>query len=155
MANDGKDTLGYAFHIGSTIFSWSSQNQQTVDLSTCEAEYIAATECTCQAMSLAYILRKLNLANKDLVLFSWTTYLLFNSRKIQSHNRSKHINIKFHFIWEHVNDKMVEMVHCRTEENLANIFTKPLKLDVFQKMKEKLEVQSRGVLQVSISPEAY
>ena len=54
-----------------------------------------------------------------------------------------------------MNDKMVEMVHCRTEENLANIFTKPLKLDVFQEMKEKLGVQSRGVLQVSNSPEAY
>src|SRR5947208_12697655 len=40
--DDGKSTSGYAFYIGSTIFSWSSKKQQTVTLSTCEAEYIAA-----------------------------------------------------------------------------------------------------------------
>lgn len=48
--DNGKSTSGYVFHIGSAIFSWSSKKQQTVGLSTCEAEYIAAAATTCQAM---------------------------------------------------------------------------------------------------------
>ncbi|XP_074345106.1 uncharacterized protein LOC141684164 [Apium graveolens] len=46
--DDGKSTSGYAFHIGTAIFLWSSKKQQTVALSTCEAEYIVVATCTCQ-----------------------------------------------------------------------------------------------------------
>ena len=63
--DNGKNPSGYAFHISSAIFAWSSKKQQTIALSTCEAEYIAATACACQAMWLAYILSKLNLANEN------------------------------------------------------------------------------------------
>ncbi|KAK2993694.1 hypothetical protein RJ640_027046 [Escallonia rubra] len=59
--DDRKSTSGYAFHIGSTIFSWSSKKQQIVALSTCEAEYIAAAACTCQAIWLKNILKELYL----------------------------------------------------------------------------------------------
>ncbi|XP_063941181.1 secreted RxLR effector protein 161-like [Daucus carota subsp. sativus] len=63
--DDGKSTSGYAFHIGSAIFSWSSKKQQTVALSTCEAEYIAAAACACQAIWLSYILGELNLIKEE------------------------------------------------------------------------------------------
>ncbi|KAK2971871.1 hypothetical protein RJ640_000888 [Escallonia rubra] len=59
--DDRKSTSGYAFHIGSAIFSWSSKKQQIVALSTCEAEYIAAAACTCQAIWLKNILKELYL----------------------------------------------------------------------------------------------
>nr|XP_017251133.1 PREDICTED: uncharacterized mitochondrial protein AtMg00810-like [Daucus carota subsp. sativus] len=62
--DDGKSTSGYAFHIGSAIFSWSSKKQQTIALSTCEAEYIAAAGAACHAMWLDYILGELNLVKK-------------------------------------------------------------------------------------------
>ncbi|KAG8487884.1 hypothetical protein CXB51_018820 [Gossypium anomalum] len=48
--DDRKSTFEYLFHIGSATFSWSSKKQQTVDLSTCEAEYMAVATCTCQAI---------------------------------------------------------------------------------------------------------
>ncbi|KAI3700973.1 hypothetical protein L2E82_45614 [Cichorium intybus] len=59
--DDGKSTSGYAFHIGSVVFSCSSKKQQSVALSTCEAEYMAATACTCQAIWLKNILSELHL----------------------------------------------------------------------------------------------
>ncbi|XP_074327753.1 secreted RxLR effector protein 161-like [Apium graveolens] len=142
--DDGKSTSGYAFHIGSAIFSWSSKKQQTVPLSTCEAEYIAAAACACQAIWLSYILGELNLAKEDPVtIYVDNKSAISLAKNPVSHSRSKHINIKYHFLREQVNDKNVELVHYRTEENLADIFTKPLKPEIFQKMKNKLGMQDR------------
>ena len=142
--DDGKSTSGYAFHIGSAIFSWSSKKQQIVALSTCEAEYIAAAACTCQAMWLGYILGELNLVEEGPVkIYVDNKSVISLAKNPESHSRSKHINIKYHFLREQVNDKIVELLHCKTEENLADIFTKPLKPEVFQKMKKKLRMQSR------------
>ncbi|MDV3191293.1 MAG: Ty1/Copia family ribonuclease HI, partial [Candidatus Phytoplasma australasiaticum] len=61
------------------------------------------------------------------------------------HPRTKHIdiNIKYHFLREQVNDKIAELVHCSTDENLADIFTKPLKPNMFQKMKKKFGMENR------------
>lgn len=66
--DDGKNTSGYTFHIGSAIFSWSSKKQQTIALSTCEAEYIAAAACTCQAIRLKNILSDLYYSKEEPVI---------------------------------------------------------------------------------------
>ncbi|GAA0168672.1 transmembrane signal receptor [Lithospermum erythrorhizon] len=142
--DDGKNTSGYAFHIGSTIFSWSSKKQQTVALLTCEAEYITVAACTCQTIWLKYILCELYyLTEEPLTIYVDNKSAISLAKNPVSHSRSKHINIKYHFIREQVNDKVVELLHCRTEDQLADIFTKPLKMEVFQNLKEKLGMQSR------------
>lgn len=90
-------------------------------------------------MWLDYILGELNLAKKDPVtIYVDNKSAISLAKNPVSHSRRKHINIKYHFIREQVNHKIVELVHCMTEENLADIFTKPLKPDVFHKMKKKL-----------------
>ncbi|GAA0149774.1 oxidase [Lithospermum erythrorhizon] len=97
--DDAKSTSGYAFHIGLAVFSWSSKKQQTVPLSTCEAEYMAVAACTCQAIWLKYILSELYYSNEEPV-----TIYVDNKSSISlaknpvSHSRSKHINIKYHFL---------------------------------------------------------
>ncbi|XP_074366216.1 secreted RxLR effector protein 161-like [Apium graveolens] len=142
--DDGKSTSGYVFHIGSAIFSWSSKKQPTVALSTCEAEYIAAATCACQAKWLGYILSELNLIKEDSVtIYVDKKSAISLAKNPLSHSRSKHINIKYHFIREQVNEKILKLMHCNTEENFADIFTKPLKPDVFYKIKEKLGMRSR------------
>ncbi|KAK2969266.1 hypothetical protein RJ640_006259 [Escallonia rubra] len=93
--DDRKSTSGYAFHIGSAIFSWSSKKQQIVALSTCEAEYIAAAACTCQAIWLKNILKELYLIEEGP-----TTIYVDNKSAIAlaknpvSHSRSKHIDTR-------------------------------------------------------------
>jgi hypothetical protein len=54
------------------------------------------------------------------------------------HGRSKHIDIRFHFLRELVNDGIIELLHCRTEEQTADIMTKPLKLESFQKFRSQM-----------------
>jgi len=56
------------------------------------------------------------------------------------HGRSKHIDIRFHFLRELTKDGVVKMVHCNTQEQIADIMTKPLKLDMFIKLRSLMGV---------------
>lgn len=58
------------------------------------------------------------------------------------HERSKHIDTRFHFIREHVKNKEVELISVKTQDQVADIFTKPLKVDVFNKLKDMIGVVS-------------
>ncbi|GMI76894.1 hypothetical protein HRI_001358700 [Hibiscus trionum] len=142
--DDRKSTSRYLFHIGSAAFSWSSKKQQMVALSTYAAEYIAAAECTCQAIWLKNILDELNFAQEGP-----TTIYVDNNSTISlaknhvSHSRSKHTDTKYHFIREQVKNKNVDLVYCRTEDQLADIFTKPLKTYTFCRLKEKLGMKNQ------------
>ena len=57
------------------------------------------------------------------------------------HERSKHIDIRFYFIKEHVKEKNVELTYMKTHYQVANIFTKPLAVDLFYKFKNLLEMK--------------
>jgi len=54
------------------------------------------------------------------------------------HGRSKHIDVRFHFLRELTRDGVVELVHCSTQEQVSDIMTKRLKLEVFLKLRDKL-----------------
>ncbi|KAK2965720.1 hypothetical protein RJ640_022247 [Escallonia rubra] len=93
--DDRKSTSGYAFHIGSAIFSWSSKKQQIVALSTCEAEYIAAAACTCQAIWLKNILKELYLIEESpTMIYVDNKSAIALAKNPVSHSRSKHIETR-------------------------------------------------------------
>lgn len=141
--DDHKSTSGYLFHIGSAAFSWSSKKQQIVALSTCEAEYMAIATCTCQAIWLKNILGELSIIQEGpITIYVDNKSTISLAKNPVSHSQNKHIDTKYHFIREQVKNKNVELVYCRTEDQLANIFTKPLKADIFHKLKEKLGMKS-------------
>ena len=60
------------------------------------------------------------------------------------HGRSKHIDVRFHFLRELSKDGTVELDYCSTQEQLADIMTKPLKLDIFLKLRASLGVCSEA-----------
>ncbi|BAU02475.1 hypothetical protein VIGAN_11201500, partial [Vigna angularis var. angularis] len=59
-----------------------------------------------------------------------------------SHGRSKHIEVKFHFLRDMVNKERIALVYCKTEVQLADLFTKPLKVDRFDSLKKSIGVVS-------------
>lgn len=63
-----------------------------------------------------------------------------------SHGRSKHIDTKYHFIRDQVKRNEVQLVYCKSEDQLADIFTKPLKTDVFVKLKKMLGMTEFGLV---------
>ena len=140
-ADDRKSTSGYVFMIGTGVVSWSSKKQPVVTLSTTEAEFIAAASCACQGVWLRRILEKLGHdQSQSTVIYCDNSSAIKLSRNPVLHGRSKHIDVRFHFLRELTRDGVVELVHCNTQEQVADIMTKPLKLEAFVKLRDKLGI---------------
>ena len=131
-ADDSKSTSGYAFSLGSGIFSWASKNQATVALSYAKAEYIAAAFAISHVIWLRRILGDIGgKQNEVTTLFCDNKSTIAMSKNAVYHSRTKHINIKHNFIKEAVEDGEVKLKYCKTEEQVADIFTKALPKEKF------------------------
>ncbi|KAM1668042.1 hypothetical protein ACFX2K_047430 [Malus domestica] len=139
--NDRKSTSGYMFNLSSSAVSWSSKKQPIVTLSTIEAEFIATASTACQAMWLRRILEQLNHGLcKSTVIHCDNTSAIKLSKNPVMHGRSKHIDVRFHFLRNLIKDEVVELLQCSTQEQVADILTKPLRLEVFMKMRSLMGV---------------
>ncbi|KAA0040718.1 integrase [Cucumis melo var. makuwa] len=139
--DDHKSKSGYVFSIGSGVFPWTSKKQSVVALSTTEAEYISLVAAGCQALWLRWMLKELKCTKKcETVLFYDNESAIALSKNTVFHGRSKHIRIKYHFIRELVKDGEVIVKYCKTQDRVADIFTKALKFDLFVKFRGKLGV---------------
>ena len=118
----------------SGLISWKSKRQSIVALSSCEAEYIALTLAVQEAIFLRQLLSDMLLCTKEPVtLFGDNQGAISLSKNPVHHQRSKHIDIRFHFIRDEVQKGSVEMFYIPTEDNMADIFTKPASKFKFSK----------------------
>lgn len=122
-----KSTSGILFFLGKCLVSWQSVKQQVVALSSCEAEYIAASTACTQALWLARLLGDL------LVRDTRTVQLLVDSKSALAlaknpvfHERSKHIRLRYHFIRSCLEEGSIEASYINTTDQLADLLTKPL-----------------------------
>jgi transposase InsO family protein len=138
-----KSTTGVGFFLGGNIITWQSQKQRVVALSSCEAEYIAAATAACQGVWLARLLAELKgeeTSTFTLKIDNESAIAL--SRNPVFHDRSKHIDVKFHYIRECVEENRVQLQSIRTEEQLADILTKALGQERFCELRSRLGVRS-------------
>jgi len=137
----GKVLLVMCFYLVKKLFLGLRKKQPVVTLSTTEAEFVAATSCACQGVWMRRVLEKLGNSQGKC-----TTVLCDNSSTIKlsknpvMHGHNKHIDVRFHFLRNLTKDGVVELKHCGTQEQIADIMTKPLKLDVFLKLRKLLGV---------------
>lgn len=137
--DDRKSTSGFVFMLGTGAVSWSSKKQPVVTLSTTEAEFIAAASCACQGVWLRRILGNIGLEQvTSTVIYCDNNSAIKLSKNPVLHGRSKHIDVRFHFLRDLTRDGVVELVYCNTQEQIADIMTKPLKLEAFLKLRDKL-----------------
>ncbi|CAL9005605.1 unnamed protein product, partial [Prunus brigantina] len=131
---DRKSTSGYVFMLGSAAVAWSSRKQPIVTLSTTEAEFVAAAACASQAVWMKRILEKLSLEeSKCTTIFCDNSSTIKLSKNPVLHGRSKHIDVRFHFLRDLTREGTIELVYCRTQDQLADVMTKPCTLDAFQR----------------------
>ncbi|CAL8990056.1 unnamed protein product [Prunus brigantina] len=149
--DDSKSTSGYAFSFGSGVFAWASVKQNCVALSTAEAEYISASEATTQAIWLRFVLEDFGeLQTEATPLHCDNISAIAITRNPVFHQKTKHIDRRYHFIKDALQEGTVDLIYCPTNEQLADIFTKALAKDRFCYLREKLGVKSAHNLKGSV-----
>ncbi|XP_038988043.1 secreted RxLR effector protein 161-like [Phoenix dactylifera] len=140
--DDRKSTGGMAFYVNDSLVSWNSQKQKTVALSSCEAEYMAATAAASQALWLRSLLGELTKQEpKQVKLFIDNKSAIALIKNPVFHGRSKHIDTRFHFIRGCVEGGQIMVRFVRTEEQRADALTKALSGVKLATMKHLLGVR--------------
>ncbi|GJT21036.1 retrovirus-related pol polyprotein from transposon TNT 1-94 [Tanacetum coccineum] len=121
-----RSTSGSAQFLGDKLVSWSSKKQTSTSISSIEAEYIAMSGCYAQILWMRSQLSDYGFAYNHIPLYYDNKSAIALCCNNVQHSRSKHIDIRHHFIREQVEKGVVELYFVRTEYQLADIFTKAL-----------------------------
>ncbi|KAJ3520203.1 hypothetical protein NMY22_g12854 [Coprinellus aureogranulatus] len=119
---------GFVFNIDGGAVSWSSKRQEIVTLSTTEAEYVALTHATKEAIWLQNLLSELFINDSfiPLTLYSDNMGAIAIAKDDRFHARTKHIDIRYHFIRYAIEDGKIVLIYCPTADMTADILTKAL-----------------------------
>ena len=132
--------LGYVLAAGGAI-TWRSKKQTAVSLLSTEAEYISLADAACEATWLRNLYNELGFEiTEPTLIYGDNQSALAIASNPQYHKRTKHFNIKHHYIREKVNDQSIITEYCPTAEMTANVLTKPLPKPKFNQHKVKLGV---------------
>ncbi|KAG7547574.1 Zinc finger CCHC-type superfamily [Arabidopsis suecica] len=139
--DDGRSTTGHIFYLNDCPITWCSQKQDTVALSSCEAEFMAATEAAKQAIWLQELLEEVTAKPCGKVpIFIDNKSAIALTKNPVFHGRSKHIHKKYHFIRECVQNELVEVEHIPGEVQKADMLTKALGRTKFKEMRDLVGV---------------
>ena len=143
--SDRKSTSGYVFSLSNDgpAISWKSKKQDVVALSSCEAEYMAGCAAAQEAIYLSrvfadFVKRGASSVVETVVVNMDNQGAMGLARNPVSHNKSKHIDIKYHFLRDCVVDKKIEIVHVPTSFNVADLMTKPLARVKFSQFRKSM-----------------
>lgn len=126
---DRRSTTGYCFSLTKEgpVISWKSKKQHTVALSTCEAEYIGLATTTQESIYLTQLLSGINnRVHNCSKIYGDNQGAIALSKNPVNRQRSKHIDVRYHFIRNAVSEGKINIVYCPSEDMAADIFTKPV-----------------------------
>ena len=141
---DRKSISGYVFKYGDCSISWNSSKQKTVALSSTEAEYVALTNAIKEGVWLKQLLTELDKKPDIMTVFCDNKSTICLSNNPEFHSRTKHIDIRFHYVRETIELQSIIIKHIRTENNLADIFTKGLARSKHHKLIEFIGLRKLG-----------
>ena len=144
---DRKSTSGYCFSLGSTMIFWSSRKQGSITQSTVEAEYIAASNANREAVWLRKLTSGLfgEKLETTIILCDNQSFIKLTENSV-FHDRSKHIDLKYHYIRDMVQQNVIKLKYIATNDQVADILTKPLQLAKFAHFRDKLGVVENASL---------
>lgn len=137
--NERKSTSGYLFMLSGAAISWKSRKQTCVALSTAEAEYVALAAATQEAVWIRRLLIDLNCGGiHPTVIHEDNQSAICIGQNPQYHSKTKHIDIKYHFVREQVLSNAIKLKYCPTNDMIADVLTKGLSFDKFVHMRDSL-----------------
>jgi hypothetical protein len=123
---DRKSTSGTCHFLGHSLVSWFSKNQNSMALSTAKAKYVAAGSCCAQSFYINQQLEDFKIIFDHIAIRCDNTNAISLSKNLIQFSRTKHIEIRYHFIRDHVQKGDIELEFVSTDSQWANILTKPL-----------------------------
>ncbi|XP_050261227.1 secreted RxLR effector protein 161-like [Quercus robur] len=139
-ADDRKSTTGGCFYVEANLVAWMSKKQNYVSLSTTEVEYIVTGSCCSQFLWMKKLLSNYEIAQGTIVVYCDNSSAINISKNPVQHSKTKHIEIRYHFIRDLVERKIVVLEYIPTERQNANIFTKPLDRSKFETLRQVIGV---------------
>eukprot|EP00253_Pinus_taeda_P032062 PITA_32062 len=138
---DRKSTFGRCFRLGSAMISWMSKKKKFVALSTTDVEYIAASMASCEAVWLRKIFQELFEQVPDTtVIYCDNRSGICLAENHVFHDKSKHIEIKYHYIQDMVQRGVVRLHHISIDDQIADILTEPLLKGKFFVLESSLDL---------------
>ncbi|QRW17437.1 Retrovirus-related Pol polyprotein from transposon TNT 1-94 [Rhizoctonia solani] len=125
--NTSQSTTGWMFRLGGGSVAWSLRKQPTISLSSTEAEYVAALSAARELVWVQQFLSELKYTPRGAtILHTDNQSSMALARNPSNHQNTKHIRIKHHFICEMISLRELELRYIPTDEQIANVLTKPL-----------------------------
>jgi hypothetical protein len=137
---DRKSTSGTCQFLGRSLVSWSSKKQNSVALSTAEAEYVAAGACCAQLLWMRLTLRDIGCKFSKVPLLCDNESAIRLANNPVNHSRTKYTDIRYHFLRDHEAKGDVALSHVSTVKQLADIFTKPLDEPRFCALRSEINI---------------
>lgn len=137
--NDRKSTSGFCFKLGSGLISWRTNKQTCVALSTAEAEYVALAAASQEGVWLKHLLANLSFGDDSpMIINEDNQAAICLAKNNRDHPKTKHIDIKYHFVRDLIVNEEISVKYCPTSEMLADAFTKSLPAERFIKLRNEM-----------------
>nr|GFB45340.1 retrovirus-related Pol polyprotein from transposon TNT 1-94 [Tanacetum cinerariifolium] len=140
---DRKSTSGSVQFLEDKLVCWSSKKQNCVSISTVESEYVAVSSCCAQVLWMRTQLTDYGFFYDKVSIYCDAKSAIAISCNPVQHTRTKHIDVRYHFIKDHVEKGMIELYFVSIEYQLTDLFTKSLLEARFKFLVEKLGMRSR------------
>ena len=137
----GKSITAYLIKLAGAPVSWVSRKQKTVALSSTEAEYMSMTDAIKQIAWMKSLYGELGFTVNNIELNIDNQGALFNAQNNVVETKTKHINIKYHYVRENVKDQTVHLLYIHTNEQQADILTKNLPRVKFEELRSLIGIQ--------------
>jgi hypothetical protein len=138
---DRKSTSGYVFMMNGGAISWKSAKQEVTAKSTVEAEYMSQASATQEVIWLQSFFNDVkHPADKPMVLYADNQGAMALANNPVQHNRTKHIDVRYHFIREKIRNGEINLIYCPTALMIADIMTKPLPRPAFERHREAMGI---------------
>lgn len=137
--DERKSTSGYVMMLSNGAVSWRSKKQTVIALSTAEAEYVALSAATQEVNWMRKLLDGLGESCPGpTTIHEDNQSAMAIAANPGSHHRTKHIDIKFHYVRHAVQENVIKLKYCPTSEMTADVLTKPVYTDTFSKLRDRL-----------------
>ena len=149
--DDRKSYTGYAFIVNNAPVSWSSHKQPTIALSTLQAEYMALSDASRECIARSHLYEELQLPIPTPVIYSDNQGALVTAEDPTNYARTKHIDLRYHFIRNCIDNGILSVDYIPGQDNPADIFTKALANTKHSHLLDLLGIQTDFVEVLTVS----